>query len=120
MIQIFGVGRVGKNPEMRYTPSGTAVTNISVACDVGFGEHKVTQWVRLSMFGGLAEAVNQYVTKGDIISFVGEPQPDKETGAPKTFTTKEGGVGASLDVKASQVKFINVKGGKPTDEGVEF
>lgn len=122
MLSIFGSGRVGKDPEMRYTPSGTAVVNFSVACDVGFGEYKKTMWVRLSAFGTLAEAINQYVSKGDTISFIGNPEPDKETGNPKIFNKQDGTAVSSYDVKISEIKFDSKKGGAPkqSDADVEF
>ena len=66
---IIIVGNVGKDPEMRYTPSGQAVTSFSVATNrqytSGNGEQvKETIWFRVSTWGKTAEVCNQYVKKG--------------------------------------------------------
>ena len=45
MIKVFIIGHVGKNLELRYTPEGKAVTQISVASSEGYGEKKYTVWV---------------------------------------------------------------------------
>ena len=121
MIKMFGVGRLGGEPEMRYTPAGKAVTNFTVACDVGFGEYKKTQWLRFSSFGKQAEVVKEYLTKGSNIAFVAEPDPDKDTGAPKVWTNKDGVAKATLEVKLIEVTFLD-KGGKKvsSDDDLEF
>src|SRR6185369_14782291 len=66
---IIIVGNVGKDPEMRYTPSGQAVTSFSVATNrqytTGSGEQvKETIWFRVTTWGKQAEVCNQYVKKG--------------------------------------------------------
>lgn len=119
MIQTFGTGRVGTKPEMRYTPQGTAVTNFSVACDVGFGEYQQTIWVRISTFGKLAEACNQYLSKGRWVSFIGVPNPDKDTGNPRVYE-QNGEHRSSYDVKASEVKFIGGSQRSEPERDVEF
>lgn len=120
MLSIFGVGRVGKEPEMRYTAQGTAVVNFPVACDVSYGEYKKTAWLRMSAFGSLAEAIAQYVSKGDSIVFTGEIDPDKETGNPKVFEKQDGTFGASYDVKVKEIKFDSKKGSKQNSVDMEF
>ncbi len=67
--QLIIVGNVGRDPEMRYTPSGQAVTSFSVAANKQYtnaqGETvKETIWFRVSAWGNLAEVCNQYVKKG--------------------------------------------------------
>ena len=64
------VGHLGKDPETRYTAGGDAVANFSIACteswkDKQSGEKKeLTEWVRCSTFGKLAEICGQYLKKG--------------------------------------------------------
>lgn len=116
MFQSFGVGRLGGDPEMRYTASGTAVTNFSIATETGYGDYKQKVWLRATVFGGLAEACNQYLKKGQEVTFVGEIQVDKETCAPKVYEKRDGGWASSLDIKLSEIKFHG--GGK--GEGVDF
>ena len=84
---IIIVGNVGKDPEMRYTPSGQAVTSFSVATNrqytAGNGEQvKETIWFRVSTWGKTAEVCNQYVKKGSKVLVEGRLTPDKNTGGP--------------------------------------
>lgn len=68
-----GIGRLGKDPEVKYFSSGDAYCNISIACgetwkDKSTGEQKErTEWVNLSINGKLAEIVGQYAKKGSRI-----------------------------------------------------
>ena len=73
----IGIGNLGKDPETRYTPSGEAVCNITVACteswkDKQTGEKKeLTEWVRIGFFGKLAEIAGQYLKKGSQVYIEG-------------------------------------------------
>lgn len=88
---IIIVGNVGKDPEMRYTPSGQAVTSFSVATNRQYtgnnGEQvKETIWFRVSTWGKTAEVCNQYVKKGSKVLVEGRLTPDKNTGGPRIWT----------------------------------
>jgi len=112
--QIIIVGNVGKEPEMRYTPSGQAVTSFSVATSrqytAGNGEQvKETIWFRVSAWGKVAEICNQYVKKGSKVLVEGRLVPDKETGNPRVYTKQDGSAGASFEVNANTVRFLNDK-----------
>lgn len=109
---IIIVGNVGKDPEMKYTPSGKAVTSFSVADSrqytTGSGEQvKETIWFRVTTWGKQAEACNQYVKKGMKVLVEGRLIPDKTTGAPKIWTKTDGSSGASFDVNAQTVRFLS-------------
>jgi single-strand DNA-binding protein len=109
------VGNVGKDPEMRYTPSGQAVTSFSVATNrkytAGNGEQvKETVWFRITSWGKQAEICNQYVKKGMKVLVEGRLTPDKATGGPRTWTKPDGSVGASFDVTAGTVQFLSSRG----------
>ena len=67
MHKTFVIGRLGKNPDVRYTETGTAVSNFSVASDVGYGDKKVTEWFQLVAFGKTAELTNQLLQKGSLV-----------------------------------------------------
>jgi single-strand DNA-binding protein len=56
--------RIGRDAEMKYLPSGTAILEMSVVYDVGFGDKKAGQWVKLAMFGQRAEKLVSHFTKG--------------------------------------------------------
>lgn len=108
------VGNVGRDPEMRYTPSGQAVTSFSVASSRQYtGSNgqpvKETVWFRISAWGKQAETCNQYLKKGSKVLVEGHLTPDLTSGGPKTYTKKDGTVGASYDVSAMTVKFLSPK-----------
>ena len=106
------VGNVGKDPEMRYTPSGQAVTSFSVATNrqytTGNGEQvKETIWFRISTWGKTAETCNQYVKKDMKVLVEGRLTPDKTTGGPRIWTKQDGSAGASFEVTANTVRFLS-------------
>ena len=109
------VGNVGKDPEMRYTPAGQAVTSFPVASNrnytSGNGETiKETIWFRITSWGKQAEVCNQYVKKGMKVLVEGRLTPDKNTGGPHVFEKKDGTASASFEVNASTVKFLSNRG----------
>jgi len=106
------VGNVGKDPEMRYTPSGQAVTSFSVATNrqytTGNGEQvKETVWFRVTTWGKQAEICNTYVKKGMKVLVEGRLTPDKATGGPRVWTKNDGTAGASFEVTAGTVRFLS-------------
>jgi single-strand DNA-binding protein len=120
------VGNLGKDPEMRYTPSGTPVTGFSVATNRKYtGKDgqviKEVTWFRVSVFGKMAEACAEYLKKGSAVLVEGHLTPDKETGGPRTYERKDGGAGATYEVFANTVRFLGGKdheanAGKGQDE----
>lgn len=105
------VGNVGKDPEMRYTPSGQAVTSFSVATNrkytAGNGEQvSETIWFRISTWGKTAEICNQYVKKGSKVLIEGRLTPDKTTGGPRIYSRQDGTAGSSFEVTATTVRFL--------------
>ncbi|HPH95272.1 MAG TPA: single-stranded DNA-binding protein [Anaerolineaceae bacterium] len=109
------VGNLGKEPEMRYTPNGQAVTSFNVASNRQYTANngqlvKETIWFRVSVWGKQAETCSQYLHKGSKVLIEGRLTPDPVTGGPKTYTKKDGGAGASYDVSASMVRFLSSRG----------
>jgi len=109
------VGNVGKDPEMRYTPSGQAVTSFSVATNrqytTGNGEQvKETIWFRVTTWGKQAEVCNQYVKKGMKVLVEGRLTPDKATGGPRIWQKSDGSSGSSFEVTAGTVRFLSSRG----------
>lgn len=112
------VGNLGNDPEMRYTPSGQAVTNLSVATNRKWtgndGQaHEETVWFRVSVWGKSAEACNQYLSKGHRVLCEGRLTVDRETGSPRVWQDQNGNWRASYEMMADQVRFMNPRG----DEG---
>jgi len=112
---IIIVGNLGRDPEMRYTPSGQAVTNLNVATSRQYTASDGTQvketiWFRVSAWGKLAETTNQYLHKGSKVLVEGRLVPDMATGGPRTFTRQDGTTGAAFEVSASTIRFLSSRG----------
>ncbi len=112
---IIIVGNVGRDPEMRYTPSGQAVTSFSVATNRQYSNNngetiKETVWFRISAWGKQAEICNQYLKKGSKVLVEGRLTPDKETGGPRIWNGQDGAARASYEVTAQTVRFLTSRG----------
>ena len=110
------VGNLGRDPEMRYSPDGKPVTNLSVAtnrkwtnADGTAGEETV--WFRVACWGKLAEVCEQYLSKGRRVLVEGRLRPDPETGGPRIWTRQDGTAGASYEIVARTVRFLDSNGG---------
>ena len=112
--KIILVGNLGRDPEMRYTPSGTAVTNFSMATS----EHWTGQdgqpqertiWWRVSVFGKSGEACKNFLKKGSKVLVEGRMNADA-SGNPRIWTRQDGSAGASFEVTALSVKFLSSRG----------
>ena len=93
--KVILVGNLGNDPEVRYTPSGTAVANVSVATgeswkDKNTGERQErTEWHRVVFFSRLAEIVEQYLKKGSKVYVEGRLQTRSwEQEGVKRYTTE--------------------------------
>jgi single-strand DNA-binding protein len=64
-------GRVGGEVDLRYTPSGKAVAQLTLAVDDGWGENKKTAWIGVTLWGATAELAKRAVQKGDRIGITG-------------------------------------------------
>jgi single-strand DNA-binding protein len=109
---IIIAGHLGRDPEMRYTPSGQAVTNFSVAVSDNYtnsnGERiERTIWFRISAWGKQAEICNQYVKKGSKVLVEGRMNADPATGGPRVWTSQDGSPRASFEVTANTVRFLS-------------
>jgi len=118
--KIIIAGYLGKDPEMRYTPDGTPVTNFPVATNRRSTRPDGTQvdetiWFRVTAWRRLAEICNQYLQKGRLVLIEGRLQAD-DRGNPRTFTRNDGTVGTSFEVTATEVKFLGGKGEAPPAE----
>ena len=113
--KIIITGNLGRDPEMRYTPSGQAVTSFSIAVNESYtnanGEKiKKTIWFRITAWGKQAEICNQYLKKGQMVLVDGRMSADPATGGPKVWTKQDGSVGSSFEVTASTVRFLSTRG----------
>jgi single-strand DNA-binding protein len=124
------IGNLGGDPEMRYTPSGTAVTNFNVAtrtsvskertpeCPAGWKDSyngrnwELTTWWRVTAWRQLAETCNQFLHKGSQVYVEGEIRGEAVDGRqnPRVWTGNDGTPRASFEVTARMVRFIGARG----------
>ena len=104
------VGNLGRDPEMRYLPSGQAVTNLNVATNNVYTKdgQKVTEttWFRVSVWGNQAENANKYLKQGSKVLIEGQMKGD-ESGNPRSFTRNDGTIGTSFEVTANRVVYLS-------------
>ncbi len=101
--KVFLIGNLTRDPELRYTPTGTAVVNFGMAVNRRFtdqsGEKREdTCFVRITVFGKQAESCNQYLSKGRLVFVEGRLQ--------YRSWEAEGQKRSSLDVVADRVQFL--------------
>lgn len=110
------VGTLGQDPEVRYTASGTAVANFSLATsekwtDKATGEIKEkTEWHRIKLFGKLAEIAGEYLKKGGRVYIEGKMTSDK-------YTDKQGVERYTHEVVGNEMQMLgdSGKGGAKAD-----
>ena len=108
--KIIIVGNVGRDPEMRYTPSGQAVTSFSVATSRNYSSQgqnvKETIWFRVSCWGRQAEIASNYVKKGQKVLVEGRLVADS-SGNPRVYTRSDGTAAASFEISATELKMLS-------------
>lgn len=108
---IIIAGNIGRDPEMRYTPAGVAVTSFSVASSRQYSNSqgqpvKETIWFRVSCWSKQAEYANNYLKKGHKVLIEGRLVPDPNTGGPRIFTRNDGTQSASFEVNAVTIRSL--------------
>jgi single-strand DNA-binding protein len=108
------IGRLGKDPEVRYTPDGTMITNFNLATDEQWKDkngEKVqkTEWHRIVTFGKLAEICGNYLVKGKLIFVEGRIQT-------RSWEDKDGVKRYTTEIIASNMQMLDSKGQNKTDE----
>lgn len=108
MNKITIIGNLGRDPEMRYTPSGNAVTGFSVATNRRYRgqdgqQREETEWFNISAWGRLAEITNQYLSRGSQVYVEGRL-------SSRMYQSQNGETRVSLDVFATEVQFLSGSG----------
>ena len=104
------IGHFGKDPEMRYTPSGRAVTNFTVASNDQYpnaeGELvKTTTWFKCVAWGKKAELINKHFHSGDPIMIEGKLKPGTN-GRPEIWSRQDGSPAADYEVTVLEFYFL--------------
>jgi single-strand DNA-binding protein len=107
--KVILVGNLGRDPDMRYLPSGDAVANLALATTDKFknkaGEmQEATEWHRISFFGRQAEICGQYLKKGSQIYVEGSLRTRK-------YTDKDGVEKYATEIRGDRMQMLGSKGG---------
>lgn len=106
--KVMIIGRLGRDPELRYTPGGQPLANLNIATDESYIDrdgNKVdrTEWHRVTVWGKAAENCNNYLAKGSLVYVEGSLQTRK-------WQDQQGQDRYSTDIKAQKVQFLDRKG----------
>ena len=107
------LGRVGADPEMRYTQSDTPVTQLRLATDRRRqNEETIADWHSVVCWGKLAEAVHQYVSKGDRLYVAGRL-------VQSSYEAEDGQRRYRTEIHAQEVVFLDSRNGNRESEGAD-
>ena len=104
------IGRLGRDPETRYTQSGKAVASFSLACSEKRGGEESTEWVNVVAWEKLAEICGQYLAKGSLVFISGRMQTRK-------WQDKEGGTRYTTEIVAREMKMLSSRGESGGQQG---
>jgi single-strand DNA-binding protein len=107
--KVILIGNLGRDPEVRYMPSGDAVANFSVATtekwkDKNGEMQEQTEWHRVSFFGRQAEICGEYLRKGSSVYIEGRLQTRK-------WTDKDGNERATTEIRGDRMQMLGGRGG---------
>ena len=114
--KVILVGNLGKDPETRYMPSGSAVTNLTLATSESWKDKQTgdqqerTEWHKVAMFGRLAEIAAEYLRKGSQIYIEGKLRTRK-------WQDKEGKDRWTTEIVADEMQMLGSKGGGGASAG---
>ena len=114
--RVMLIGRLGRDPEMRYTSAGTPVTSFSLATDEFWkdqsGERqRRTEWHNIVVWSKLAETCNQYLTKGKLVYIEGRLQT-------REWDDRDGNKRKTTEIIASEMKMLERRqDGPPVENG---
>lgn len=100
--QWTGIGRLGKDPEIRRTADGKAIASFSIACGWKTKDKEGTDWIPVTAFGKLAEIIEKYVQKGSQVLIQGQFKTDK-------YTDKNGVDKYNTKIYADRIQFLGGK-----------
>lgn len=107
--KVILIGNIGKDPEIRYMPSGDAMVNLTLATtdnwkDKNGEKQERTEWHRVAIFGKLAEIAGEYLKKGSQVYFEGSLKTRK-------WTNKEGQDQYTTEIIADKMQMLGGRGG---------
>ena len=106
------IGRLGRDPEVRYMPNGEAVCNFSIATDETWKDQhgqkqERTEWHNITLYRRMAEVAGQYLKKGSIVYIEGRIQSRK-------YTDKNGVERTAYEIVCHEMKMLGGNGNEAT------
>jgi len=116
--KVILVGNLGRDPEVRYTPDSSAITNISIATtdvwrDKNGDKQERTEWHRVAFFGKLAEIAGEYLKKGSQVYVEGRLQTRK-------WQDKDGQDRYTTEIVADRMQMLGSRGGMGGADAVDM
>lgn len=108
MNKVILIGRLGKDPESRFTQSNTQVVNFSMATSKKVKGEEQTEWHNVVLFGKTAEIAEKYLTKGSLLCIEGSIQTSKYE--------KDGQTKYSTQIICDRLEMLGAKEDKPAKE----
>lgn len=114
--KVILIGRLGKDPEMRYTQDGTAIANFSIATSEEWKDKKTgekqerTEWHRIVAFGRLGEVCGAYLTKGKLVYIEGRIQT-------RDWQDKDGNKRYTTEIVAGQMQMLEGRSDTKSEQG---
>ena len=107
--KVILIGNLGRDPEVRYLPSGDAVANLNIATtekwkDKSGEQQEQTEWHRVAFFGRQAEICGEYLKKGSSVYIEGRLQTRK-------WTDKDGVERYSTEIRGDRMQMLGGRGG---------
>ena len=101
------IGRLGKDPEIRYTQTGTPICNFSIAVDDSYKKDgkkiEKTEWINIVCFGKLAEIAGEYCRKGTLVYIEGSFHT-------REWEDKEGNKRTTAEIRVNKLQMLGGKG----------
>lgn len=111
--KILLIGNLGKDPELKYTPSGQAVCTFSIATTDKYKDKEFTEWHNIVVWGKLAETANKYLKKGRSVYLEG-----KSTN--RSWEDRDGKKCYRTEVVVTQMLFLGSGQGKSDNAGSDL
>lgn len=108
------VGRLGNDPELTYTPGGTAIAKFRIAVNRPprqGSDQEETDWLNVVTFGRVAETVGQYLDKGSLVGIEGRVQS-------RTWQRQDGTNAYAVEINAQRVQFLESRQERERRQGV--
>lgn len=116
--KVMVIGKLPRDPEMRFTPSGKSVSSFCVGCDRTWRDsenrdHSETDWFNVVSWGNLAEFSKQSLHKGDLVYVEGRLKT-------RAWQDSEGKLQKSIEIIAREILMLSEKNNKINEEDFDF